>query len=74
MNSIYNNKVMFNNLNGCMIRCRKKKKNFEKISTPLNIDKKNIIFGKITISLRYLKLNSDGVMQKCRYLNQFFVT
>ena len=51
---------MFNNLNGCMIRCRKKKKNFEKISTPLNIDKKNIIFGKITISLRYLKLNSDG--------------
>lgn len=61
-------KYIFNNLTGCkrkyLIKRNRNNQNNLSLTNIPEIDRQNLIFGRITISLRYLTLNSDGTVNE----------
>ena len=59
-----NKKILFNNKYGCNIKCYKSKSNEYLLPSIPKIFNHTNIFSKITITIRFLKLNSNGSIDK----------
>lgn len=75
MNNRNKHKYLFNNLNGCKRKFLVKRNRNSNLSNNLSnislanipeIDRQNLIFGRITISMRYLTLNQDGTVNESK--------